>query len=222
MVHCTSVSAESVHPNFLVKSKPCQIYVLLTNYIVNTLANSGFFKNFLYQGGVKSTVSWVFEDLKLKISEGSDPNWSFPDSAQLAVSVFLVRTFWNFKLKVLKYSRNCSLHATLIPNLLKPLIYIPRWRHTNGQNDFWSCRVKQIHIWIYACASFNALHQYILAVEFFLDFIFGFSIKKTFTTLSVHWCMYCLADVQHLQKIEISVGDVTDLIGLFAYLRPRV
>ena len=51
-----------------------------------SIADSGFFKNFLYQGGVKSTVSWVFEDLKLKISEGSDPNWCFPDSAQLAVS----------------------------------------------------------------------------------------------------------------------------------------
>ena len=36
----------------------------------------------------------------------------------------LVRTFWNFKLKVLNYSRNCSLHATLIPNLVKPLKYI--------------------------------------------------------------------------------------------------
>ena len=51
------------------------------------LADSGFFKNFLYQGGVKSTVSWVFEDLKFKISEGYDQNWCFPDSAQLAVSV---------------------------------------------------------------------------------------------------------------------------------------
>ena len=30
------------------------------------LADSGFFKNFLYRGGVKSTVSWVFEDLKFK------------------------------------------------------------------------------------------------------------------------------------------------------------
>ena len=30
---------------------------------VCTLADSGFFKNFLYQGGVKSTVSGVFEDL---------------------------------------------------------------------------------------------------------------------------------------------------------------
>ena len=54
-----------------------------------TLADSGFFRNFLYQGGVKSTVSWVFEDLKFKISEGYDQNWCFPDSAQLAVSAKL-------------------------------------------------------------------------------------------------------------------------------------
>ena len=32
--------------------------------------------------------------------------------------------FWSFKLKVLKYSWNCSLHNTLIPNLVKPLIRI--------------------------------------------------------------------------------------------------
>jgi hypothetical protein len=50
------------------------------------LADSGFFKNFLYQGGVKSTVSWVFEDLKYKISEGYDQNWCFPDTANWAVS----------------------------------------------------------------------------------------------------------------------------------------
>ena len=54
---------------------------------VCTLADSGFFQNFLYQGGVKSTVSWVFEDLKFKISDGYDQNWCFPDSAQLVVSV---------------------------------------------------------------------------------------------------------------------------------------
>ena len=42
------------------------------------LADSGLFKNFLYQGGVKSTVSWVlFEYLKFKISEGYDQNWCF-------------------------------------------------------------------------------------------------------------------------------------------------
>ena len=33
------------------------------------LADSGFFKNFLYQGGVRPTVIWVFEGLKFKISE---------------------------------------------------------------------------------------------------------------------------------------------------------
>ena len=47
------------------------------------VADSGFFLNFLYQGGVKTTVSWVFEDLKFKISEGYDQNWCFADSAQL-------------------------------------------------------------------------------------------------------------------------------------------
>ena len=46
------------------------------------VADSGFFKNFLYQGGVKFTVSWVFEDLKFKISEGYNQNWCFPDCAQ--------------------------------------------------------------------------------------------------------------------------------------------
>ena len=40
--------------------------------LVYILADSGFFKNFLYQGGVKSTVFWVLEDLKFKISEGYD------------------------------------------------------------------------------------------------------------------------------------------------------
>ena len=44
---------------------------LVVAFILNVyLADSGFFKNFLYQGGVKSSVSWVFEDLKFKISEG--------------------------------------------------------------------------------------------------------------------------------------------------------
>ena len=45
----------------------------------------------MYQGGVKFTVSWVFEDLKFKISEGYDQNWCFPDCAQLAQ--FLNSTF---------------------------------------------------------------------------------------------------------------------------------
>ena len=38
---------------------------------------------------MKATFSGVVEDLKFKISEGSDPNWCFPGSAQLAVSAKL-------------------------------------------------------------------------------------------------------------------------------------
>ena len=38
-----------------------------------------------YQGGVKTAVFGVVEDLKFKISEGYNQNWCFPDSAQLAV-----------------------------------------------------------------------------------------------------------------------------------------
>ena len=38
----------------------------------------------MYQSGVKSTVFWVFEDLRFKSSEGYDQNWCFPDSLSLA------------------------------------------------------------------------------------------------------------------------------------------
>ena len=48
------------------------------DFMVPTLANSRFFKNFLYQGGEKSTVSWIFENLKFKISEGYNQNWCYP------------------------------------------------------------------------------------------------------------------------------------------------
>ena len=38
---------------------------------------------------MKATVFGVVEDLKFKISEGSDQNWCFPDPGQLAVSAKL-------------------------------------------------------------------------------------------------------------------------------------
>ena len=41
---------------------------------VSRLADLGFFLDSQYQGGVKSTVSGVFEDLKFKISEGYKQN----------------------------------------------------------------------------------------------------------------------------------------------------
>ena len=62
------------------------IFCLWVKKCIYILADSGFFKNFLYQGVVKSTVSWVFENLKFKISEDYKQNWSFPVSALLAVS----------------------------------------------------------------------------------------------------------------------------------------
>ena len=67
--------------NLTFSKDPIVIFRIIFN-IACILADSGFFKNILYQGGVKSTVSWVFEDLKFKISEGYDRNWCFHDSAQ--------------------------------------------------------------------------------------------------------------------------------------------
>ena len=46
---------------------------------MNYFGSNGYISRFLYQGGVKSTVSWVFEDLKFKISEGYNTetaNWA--------------------------------------------------------------------------------------------------------------------------------------------------
>ena len=45
-------------------------------------------------------------------------NWDSQQGRVRTTSI-LVRAFWNFKLKVLKYTRNCSLHNTLIPWSLK-------------------------------------------------------------------------------------------------------
>ena len=57
---------------------------------------------------MKATVSGVVEDLKFKISEGSDPNWCFPDSAQLVVSA-----------KLRQLTGQNQENTNLGPNLLK-------------------------------------------------------------------------------------------------------
>ena len=64
----------------------------LSNSYVAEIVHSTYkgFHQVWYQGIVKATVSGVFEDLKFKISEGSDQNRSCPDSAQLAVSAFTI------------------------------------------------------------------------------------------------------------------------------------
>ena len=58
----------------------------ITNYEYDEYVGLKGFHQVWYQGGVKATVSGVVEDLKFKISEGSDQYWCFPDSAQLAVT----------------------------------------------------------------------------------------------------------------------------------------
>ena len=58
---------------------------------------------------MKATVSRVVDDLKFKISEGSDQNWCFPHSALLAVSAILrqlagqTQDNFNFGLSLLKF-----------------------------------------------------------------------------------------------------------------------
>ena len=54
------------------------------------------------------TVFGVLEDLKLRQPKGQTQDLPF----------------WLSRFKVLKYSKNCSFHNTLIPNLVKPLTYI--------------------------------------------------------------------------------------------------
>ena len=81
---------------------------MFSQRLLYTLADSGYFENFLYQGGVRSTVSWVYEDLKFKISEDYDQNWCFPDSAQLAVSA-----------KLRQLNGQSQENTNLGPNLLK-------------------------------------------------------------------------------------------------------
>ena len=77
------------------------------------------FQTSRYQGIVKVTRSGVFEDLKLKISEGSDKFSLDSKLGRLRTTSILIRAFWNFKLKVLICSRSCSLPNTLIPWSLK-------------------------------------------------------------------------------------------------------
>ena len=63
-------------------------YIKQSMVVIQVYVYQGFHQIW-YQGGVKATVSGVVEALKLKISEGSDQNQCFPDSAQLGVSAKL-------------------------------------------------------------------------------------------------------------------------------------
>ena len=77
---------------------------------VCTVADSGFLKKKLYQGCVKSTVSWVFEDLKFKNSEGYNLNWCFPDSARLGV-LSGKHQFWSEPSEILNLRSSTTLET---------------------------------------------------------------------------------------------------------------
>ena len=109
-----------------------KVWRLLSSYY--RLGNSGFFR----LQGIKvlwrlqfleylRTLSLKFRKARTKIEVVlSLPSWLSHfswDSQQDGVRTtsILVQAFWNFKVKVLIYSRNCCLHNTFIPNLMKPL-----------------------------------------------------------------------------------------------------
>ena len=76
-----------------------------------TLAKQEGFHQVWYQGGVKATVSGVVEDLKFKISEGSDKNWS----AKLRQLTGQSQENTNLR----QLTGQCQENTNLGPNLLK-------------------------------------------------------------------------------------------------------
>ena len=80
--------------------------------------------------GYLRTLSLKFQKAGTKIEAVLTlPCWlsQFSWDSQLGsvrTASILVRAFWNFKLRILKYSRNCSFQYTLIPNFWHPLTYI--------------------------------------------------------------------------------------------------
>ena len=98
-------------------------YCFFFEYSDYTLGDTGFVR----LQGIK--VLWrlqlleYFRTLKLKFQKARTKI----DVGRLRTTSTLVRAFWNFKLEVLKYPRNCSLQSTLIPNLVKPLLYLLWW-----------------------------------------------------------------------------------------------
>ena len=62
----------------------------------------------------------------LQTSWRAQLNWDSQQGRNRKTSI-LVLAFWNFKCKVLKYEWNFRPHATVIWNLVKPLIFMMPW-----------------------------------------------------------------------------------------------
>ena len=78
----------------------------------------------------------------------SQLNWD-SNQGRVRTTSILVRAFWNFKLKVLKYPRNCSLHNTLIPwslkNPVSPNVHTYRKMSLIGQQFY--ILVSAMNLW---------------------------------------------------------------------------
>ena len=77
---------------------------------------------------------------------------------------------WNFKLKILKYSRIFSLHNTLIPNLVKPLIYI---------------------LWVQACSRAQQVVGWLNMSPGLQNFFIIKSEFEVYITLKPHFYLVC-------------------------------
>ena len=102
----------------------------------------------------------------------SQLNWDSQQGRDRKTSI-LVLAFWNFKFKVLKYQWNFRPHATVISNLVKPLIYIHFLLVTIEKyyQDWCTYTFKILTLWVAAPApaSSNArLQRLHLARKLFL------------------------------------------------------
>ena len=91
---------------------------LLEASLIPILGDTGFFR----LQGIKVLWSLQFlgylRTLGLKFQKATSKI-----EVRVRTTSILVRAFWNFKLKVLKYPRNFRLHNTLIPWSLKNLVF---------------------------------------------------------------------------------------------------
>ena len=84
---------------------------------------------------------------------------------RLRTTSILVRAFWNLKLKVLKYSKNCSLQYTLIPNFWQTLLYILTNSNWKPPRTAWWCtsviwiRSNQVNFYFFCHCDWTCLNS---------------------------------------------------------------
>ena len=96
--------------------------------------------------GYLRTLSLTFQKTRTKIEFVltlpcllSHLNWD-SQQGRVKTTLILVGAFWNFKLKVLKYPKNCSLQYILIPNFWHPYSTYLKLDHTYYHSKY-SCNM---------------------------------------------------------------------------------